>query len=149
MLLPAILTAAALAAGGPAIPASPAAAPRIIMYYGGELGDQRVYMVDWYENLALMLAMSDSLRTVPPGYRQGRYVDIAMYWHGPTWEAHARDTTLLKTLRPEQGLKSRLYLASGESRAFIEASGSFAYIKYREISDSGLTILRKHGVPLQ
>lgn len=145
MLLPAILTAAALATGSATAPAT-AAAPRIIMFHGGELGDARVYMVNWYENLALMLATNSPVDTVSPTYREGKHVDIAMYWHGPTWEAHARDTTLLKTLRPEQGQRSRLYLAAGEFPAFIE---SFGYIKHRAVSDTGLKILRKYGVPLE
>jgi hypothetical protein len=123
----------------------PTAAPRIIMFHGGELDDQRVHMVDWYENLAFMLAISTPMDTVPPTYSRGEHVEIAMYWHGPTWEAHAQDTTLLKTLRPERGQQSRLYLAAGEFRAFVEFP---VYIKHRAISDTGLMILRKYGIPL-
>jgi hypothetical protein len=123
------------------------AMPRIIMFYGGAMKERR-YMVDLRENHALMQAISVEgvSRTVDTAERP--YVDVAMFWHNPTWEKHATDTALLRTLDPALAQRSRLYLDRGFERAVISSSNA-AVVEFREISALGIGIMRINGVPVR
>lgn len=149
MLLAAVLTAATLTMGGPAVSTVPVAAPRIIMFHGGELGDRRLHMVDWWENLALMQALSDADRAAAELTGNDRpYVDVALFRDDRIWGDIARDSTRWRTLDPTRRDvgSGRLYLARDGQRPILvykTAKGAKA------ISDGGLMILRRYGVPVE
>ncbi|MEO7353240.1 MAG: hypothetical protein ABIZ70_02705 [Gemmatimonadales bacterium] len=123
------------------------AAPRIIKLHGGAL-DSRRYLTDWYENLDLMLAMNEPSGKVADLSLAGRrYVEMALYWYGPTWEPFAKDTTLLKTLDPAdpRAAAGRLHLPQGALPGIVIYQGAS---QYRVVSEKGIKILEKYRVPI-
>lgn len=147
MLLPAVLTAATLAAGAPTAPAI-AAAPRIVMLHGEQMGERR-YMVDSHENKQLMMALSDADRPAAALTANDRpYVEVALFWNNNVWGDIAQASTRWHTLDPTRtGVGSgRLYLArDGMPPILVYKTAKGA----KAIRDSGLAILRKYGVPLE
>ncbi|MEP6591002.1 MAG: hypothetical protein ABJC19_07450 [Gemmatimonadota bacterium] len=147
-----IMLLLAIVGFGTGVPTSPhtafsgAAAPRIIMLYGGVL-KERVYLTDWYENLAFMLAVSEPVAAATAAPSDSTpHIEVAMYWYGPQWEPYVHDTTRLRTLDPKDAAPSRLYLGHANLRPFLAFPGASAA---RGIAESGLTILAKYHVPAE
>jgi len=139
-----LLTALGLTTGAPAASApAPHAAPRIIMLHGGVL-EERIYLTDWYENLAFMLAIAEPAPSRVAAVSDSTpHVEIAMFWGGPTWEPYVQDTSRLRTLDPEDAQRSRLYLGHDGRPPFIAFPvGPTA----RAIDSTGLKILAKYRV---
>lgn len=124
---------------------APRAAPRIIMLHGGVL-QERIYLTDWNENLAFMLAIAEpAAQPVSAASDSAPHVEIAMFWHGPTWEPYVLDTSRLRTLDPEDAQRSRLYLGrDGRPPVIRFPVGPAA----RAIDSTGLKILAKYRVPV-
>jgi hypothetical protein len=120
------------------------AGPRIIMFHAGVLGEERIHLTDVYENMRFMQAIASPVDTVPPDYKAGPFVEVAMFWHNPTWEPYAKDSALLRTLRPEQGQRSTLYLARPGFHTFVDFP---VYIKHRLVDSIGMEILKRHRIP--
>lgn len=128
----------------PSVPGS--AAPRIIMLHGGVL-KERVYLTEWWENLDFMLAVSEPVSGATAAPSDGTpHIDVAMYWHGPTWEPYAKDTARLRTLDPKDGQRGRIYLGHGDLRPFLAFPGASVA---RGIGAEGLKILSKYQVPTE
>ncbi|MGD9523429.1 MAG: hypothetical protein AB7N73_05485 [Gemmatimonadales bacterium] len=139
-----LLTALGLTTGVPAASApAPQAAPRIIMLHGGVL-EERIYLTDWNENLAFMLAIAEPasppVASIPDS---APHVEIAMFWYGPTWEPYVQDTSRLRTLDPKDAQRSRLHLGhDGRPPVIAFPVGPTA----RGIDSTGLKILAKYQV---
>lgn len=125
-----------------------AAAPRVILVYGGGLPSQ-VVLDNWNENLDLMLAMSlqapeevsmDSL-VRRPSFR------VAMFW-GPVWDEYIRAGGDPSSLNPDQAQLGRYYPRTGPSDplfTFDSIPGPGALV--RKLLPKGVEILARHGVP--
>lgn len=141
------LNGAAAPHAAPVTSVSELAAPRIIMIHGGALDSVR-YLTDWHENLEFMLSVNEvSGKVADLNLADRRYVDLALFWYGPTWDRFAKDTTLLKTLDPtgkEVG-HGRLYLPKGELPAVLLYPGASVY---RVVNEKGIRILEKYRVPV-
>lgn len=101
-----LILASAVGFGGFFLAATPATpswrvvlmSPRIIMFYGGELDEDRRYLVDRAEIWRFQRALSDRAATTGDVLGDRPYVDVALYWFDPIWDLYAADTTLLGTL---------------------------------------------------
>jgi hypothetical protein len=142
------------------------AAPRIIVFHSGVLQGRR-YMTDWSENLRFMLATNAPVSETREALGERPYIEVALYWHGPTWEAYAADTALLNTLPlpvsssswspsppplpPEDRRRliqpARLYLGWHDHPPLFDYFSAGANPGLRSISSAGLEILRAHDVP--
>jgi hypothetical protein len=121
------------------------AAPRIIMLYGGAL-DRRLYLTRFPENLQFMSAVAEPATLTRDALRGRPFIEVALYWHGPTWEPYATDTALLKTLRPEAGQPARLYLGKGRLPPLFDYYSAGVNSGLRTIDPAGLAILKRHKV---
>lgn len=82
------------------VPPVEAAAPQLLMVYGGGLTEP-VILGDWDENLAFLLATSGSI-DVPTAELAGRpFHSLALFWGGE-WSRYMAEGGSLATLRPEQ-----------------------------------------------
>jgi hypothetical protein len=142
--------AVALCVSASATPLSPVAArptraaPEIIIVYGSLLPERRV-IADWNENQAIMLSLG-SRRPGPAWLSvrpEGRpALELALFW-GHQWRIVAQSPERLRALRPEEGSQvGTFYPATGSTPALL-AFGS----DVRIVSDSGLAVMRRHGVP--
>ncbi len=129
----------------PVVPASDSvAAPRIIMIYGGTLAE-RIYLTDWRENATFLesLSLSDGSHARNEDSLTAPRFEMAYYWGNPAWDRIARDTAALRRLDPAEGDAARMVL------------GKLPRITYpgsnhpRVIGDTGLRILRAHGLPME
>ena len=141
------LLAATPTAAGPAARSPRLAAPRIIMFYGGSLEGRR-YLTDYRENLQFMSAITQASTASRDALTGVRFIEATLYWHGPTWERHATDTALLKTLRPEAGQRARLYLRDGDLPPLFDYSSAFYRPGLHTIDPRGLVILHRNNVPV-
>ena len=142
-----VLAPAALTLEHVLAPPVAVAAPRIIMFYGGVLEERR-YLTTFGENMRFMGAIAEPA-TITRGALAGRpFIEVALYWHNPTWEPYATDTALLKTLRPESGQPARLYLGEGQHAPLFDYHSAGADPGLRTIAPTGLEILTRHNVPV-
>jgi hypothetical protein len=124
------------------------AAPEIVIVYGDPLPEPRI-IADWEENHRLLLSVagapSPSPLGLPPAPLAGRpALRLALFW-GISWRATAQSPERLRALRPEQANQQGLfYPATADAPAHL-AVGSIA----GAVSDSGLAVLRRHGVPVR
>jgi hypothetical protein len=139
---------AVLIAAGLAIPVF-AAAPRIMIIYGGTL-TQPIILVDWQENLQLMSSVSDVAQVTPADLAQRPYFQVAMFW-GPDWVQYIDDGHDPTTLRPDQATQHGLlypgYGAAPPIFQFDSIPGPGPLT--RQITSQGIDILSHHGVPVQ
>jgi hypothetical protein len=147
-------------------------APRIIMFYGGALGNERRYITERKELEQFLGSVADTASEDHSSPYGRPFVEIAMYWYDQVWEPYVADTALLKTLpRPRlswmpssprrlgQNLSDeervalvqpgRLYLATANSPLVFDAYYGLSYPPFKRVSAAGLDLLRKHGVPLK
>jgi hypothetical protein len=138
LLVPMVLLAALGARPGPVHHAL--AAPEIILVYGAPLSERRV-LADQWENLRLLLAI-DGRQPASPIPLPRPSLQIALFW-GQEWRATARSPALLRALRPERANQRGLfYPATSDAPAMFDFAGTIGVV-----SDSGLAIFRRHGVP--
>jgi hypothetical protein len=147
LLLIAALGVAPAATGDTPTPATVVAAPRIIMFYGGVLEGRR-YMTTFEENLRFIGAIAEQATLTRDGVVDRPFIEVALYWHNPTWEPYATDPALLQTLRPEAAQPARLYLGDGGHSPIFDYFSAGAHPGLRTIAPAGLEILRRHNVPV-
>ena len=131
-----------------------AAAPSILLV--DRPGQQRPIVIAGYEeNAKLMHAIVD-VTQVPTDALTGRsYVVVAMFW-GPDWHQYLVDGKPLDALKLSDGNQhARFYPASQAAPALFvfELTGPFANTaqrvgRTRLVHESGLEMLKKHGVVL-
>lgn len=124
-----------------------AAAPRVILVYGGGLS-RPVVLDDWNENLDLMLAMNPNAPDVSkdslvrrPSFR------VAMFW-GAVWDEYMRVGGDPSSLNPDHAQMGRFYPRMGTSDplfTFDSIPGPGALV--RKLLPKGVEILARHGVP--
>jgi hypothetical protein len=131
------------------------------MFYGGALEGERRHVTDWSQVVDFFSSLKSSGMTVPP---DARFVDVALYWHGPTWEPFIADPAKLKTLPlprvPAAPLAppgttnivgliqpARLYLAAGNRPALFDYYSATQYPGLQPLGDKALDILRRFNVP--
>ena len=97
--LVALFPARTAAPSAPLVPSTPPptalAWPRLVMFYGGELGDER-RVIAVHEDV--MRFMGDVSGAGDPARRTGPYVEVALYWYNPHWEPYAADPSSWATL---------------------------------------------------
>jgi hypothetical protein len=124
-----------------------AAAPRVILVYGGGL-PRPVVLDDWNENLDLILAMSlqapevskDSL-VRRPSFR------VAMFW-GHVWDEYMRAGGDPSSLNPDHSQLGRYYPRTGPSDplfTFDSIPGPGGLV--RKLMPRGVEIFTRHSVP--
>jgi hypothetical protein len=138
LLVPMVLLATVGASPGPAPDAL--AAPEIILVYGAPLSERKV-LANQLENLRLLLAI-EGRKPASPIPLPRPSLEIALFW-GQEWRATARSPALLRALRPERANQRGLfYPATSDAPAMFDFAGTIGVV-----SDSGLAIFRRHGVP--
>jgi hypothetical protein len=127
---------------GVAVPAT-AAAPRLIMVYGGPLA-RPVVLADWWGNLAVITGEAVDVR--PEGLSARPYLNLALFW-GPRWDTYVRDGGSLDALHPEQANEhARFYPAVGEAPALVESQNIGGL---RRLPPQGAEVLARHGIPVR
>src|ERR1700733_12828423 len=71
--------------------------PRIVMFYGGLLKDQRVYLTNPDDLITLISDTSPWASSVRPTV-DAPSLEVALYWNNPLWEPYVADPTRLATL---------------------------------------------------
>lgn len=103
-------------------PSDEFAAPRIIMFHSGVLSEP-AFMTDW-EGILQFLSQTYRGAPVQTSTLSDRpYAEVAFFWHGPTWESYASDPDRLKTLKPEQALKTCPFEAAACYGRYYPAHG--------------------------
>src|SRR5690349_16103492 len=76
-------------------PPTPLAWPRLLMFYGGDLGDER-RVIAVHENAVRFM---DDVRPPTDAVRPtGPYVEVALYWYNPHCNAYAAASSTWATL---------------------------------------------------
>jgi hypothetical protein len=116
-----------------------AAAPRLVMFYGGPLRTP-VLLADWHDNLRLV--QSATAGTAEPyGRLAGRpYIRVAHFW-GPEWARYVDEGNPLDQLRPEQG--------NEHGRFYPAFRGSDAVYFGKRLTPKVLAMLAKQGIPVR
>jgi len=119
------------------------APPHVIIINGKPLA-QPVILADWNENVELLGSFVDN-QIVKSEDLVGRpYLDLSMFW-GSKWLEFVQSGQSLNSLRTQDAnQRGRLYLATGNQDAAISLNDLYA----RKLSNQGIAILRKHGVPV-
>ena len=139
--------------------------PRIIMLYGDSAGSGRYYLTETMDLVGFTRAL-DSVPVSVPVDVTTPHLNVAIYWHNPTWDSFARDTTLLRTLplpfqpgapskprsREELGRGwvegGRLFLLPNEQGPVFQCDDCLIGKGTMRLSPAGIEILRRHKVPL-
>jgi hypothetical protein len=126
-----------------------AAAPRIIMFYGGNL-PKPVVLHEWRENMEFMRAISHEAKVTAKYLEVRPYIIVALFW-GQEWVRYGKDGDRLNRLRPEQANQhGRFYPAVANKRAiFVFNSVPGPWPLTREVEKEGTEILAKHGIPIR
>lgn len=113
-----------------------AAAPRLVMFYGGPLRTP-IMLADWHDNLRLV----QGARRQTTVRLEGRpYIKVAHFW-GPEWTRCVDEGKPLPQLRPEQGNEhGRFYPAFG---------GSDAVYFGKRLKPKVVAMLAKYGIPVR
>src|SRR5262245_27729364 len=134
--------------GGLTHPSSSAAlaAPEIIIFHGGPL-KRPIVVASWAENHTLMqpATPNEQLRRVfPPPLDRRPTIELALFW-GVSWRAWATS--------PEQLAKLTPALADQHGKLYLAVPGAYATVAVGQtigpVSDSGLAVLRRHGIPVR
>lgn len=138
--------------------------PRIIMLYADSAGGERYYVTSTRDLVGFSRAL-DSVAVPPRVDSSTPYLNVAIYWHNPTWDASARDTALLRKLplpaqagapgkprsREELGRGwvegARLYLVP-DGRLLFRCDDCLLAKGTRSVSAEGVAILRNRRVPI-
>jgi hypothetical protein len=128
------------------------AAPEIIIVYGEPLREPRV-IADWAENHKLLLSAAGPTASVLGGPATpaaivapaGRpALRLALFW-GAAWRSTAASPARLRALRPEQANQQGLFYPATDGAPAHLMVGTIS----GTVSDSGLAVLRRHGVPVR
>ena len=131
------------------------AAPWAIMIHGS-LVEKPITLVNWHENLRLMLAIPRPGSLTPLRTLEGRpYLDLALF-SGPEWKHLADSPEAVARLRPDQtNHHGRLYLGRGNAPAVVVFDPPspkdlmLSSVKAGVVANDGLHVLAKHGVPVR
>jgi hypothetical protein len=119
------------------------AAPEIIIVYGEPLRERRV-IADQSENLRLLESVDRRARRPPILVGRRQVLWLALFW-GPEWRATALSPERLRALRPEQANQRGMFFpATGDVPAVLSVGATVGVV-----SDSGLAVLSRHGVPVR
>ena len=139
--------------------------PRIIMLYGDSVGSARYYLTETMD----LVGFTKGLDSIPASVSTDAttpHLNVAIYWHNPTWDSFARDSALLRTLplpfqpgspskprsREELGRGwvegGRLYFLSNGQAAVFQCDDCLIGKGTRRLSPEGIEILRRRNVPL-
>ena len=164
-----VLVLAALVALAPAPVAAPSAPPppplawpRLVMFYGGELGDER-RVIAVHEDV--MRFMNDVSGAGDPARRTGPYVEVGLYWYNPHWEPYAADPATWATLPlpviPDPGpprppitepgpfvQPARLYLGTATSPPVFDYHSALANPGPRVVGWAARDMLSALGLPI-
>jgi hypothetical protein len=142
--------------------------PRLVLFYGGLMKDQRRYLTDHEEVMRFFeaVSVSPSAALDGPAIRRRPYIEVALYWYNPHWEPYIATPSSLNDLPlpsvapwslPPLGSDqsrfvqpARLYLGTADTKpAFDHAPGEANYSGLRSIGSVGLEILRRHEIQAQ
>ena len=120
------------------------AAPEIVIFSGSPL-TKPVVIASWTENHHLLLS-AEPHEPLLPGHRRATtprpVISMALFW-GSEWRSYAASPERLATLTSAQANQyGQYYPAVAGARALVSV-GSIR----GPVSDSGLAILRRHGIP--
>jgi hypothetical protein len=140
LVLPLLLVGAAIPADTTTV-----AAPKIIIFHG-ELLPDRVVVANVRDNHLLLLSsrpLGDADWPVE-GHLQNRpAVKLALFWGGE-WERIAASSDSLRSLSASRANQhGLLYPSSGHTPALLHIASLSV------ITDSGLAVLRRHGIPVR
>ncbi|CAN5739875.1 hypothetical protein BH11GEM1_BH11GEM1_24640 [soil metagenome] len=130
----------------PSLEAAPPAAfggPEIILFHGGVLG-RIVPIATWDENQVLLVNGRQERISADTKFHLGARprIELALFW-GNWWRDVARDPARLATLTPAMaGQSGAFYPAAGSEPALIAVGAILG-----TLSDSGLAVLKRHGIP--
>lgn len=141
-----ILSLMALCVGAATMAPAPEtlAAPEIVVFYGDPL-TKPIIIAGWEVNHRWLLktdVLYGDQRPRSSELSQRASIRVALFW-GHEWRAYTHPDSL-RLLRPERANQhGRFYPAIGSRNAFIDL-GTF-----RSITDSGVVLLRAHGIPVR
>ncbi len=149
-----LATTGSLAVGD--TPSTDRAAPEVIVFHGGVIGEP-VYLTNWWENNGLL----DTFEWPAPveGSSLGGlpHLDLALFW-GQGWGTVGRDPARRGTLlsRLDEAGNARVYLTGdangaivvyGTARTGVPNPGS-TMATPRRVTPKGLAVFHRYGVPL-
>ena len=117
--------------------------PWIVLVYGNLLPERRA-LVSWEENQKLIASLGPET-LLPPGTARGgerRGLELALFWR-VGWRGPAASADRVRALRPEQADQRGWYYPAKDDAPAVMTLGS----GYRVVGDSGLAVLRRHGIP--
>ena len=118
-------------------------APWIVLVYGNLLPERRA-LVSWEENQKLIASLGPET-VLPPGSARGgerRGLELALFWR-IGWRGSAASAASVRALQPEQADQRGWYYPAKDQAPAVITLGS----GYRVVGDSGLAVLRRHGIP--
>jgi hypothetical protein len=119
------------------------AAPEIIIVHGSLLPEQRV-LASFQENHRLLLSVNRPAPFPSTPLAKRPALQLALFW-GVGWRTTAESPERLRALRPGQATqRGTFYPATGTAPALLMVGQTAGMV-----SDSGLAILRRHGVPVR
>ena len=119
------------------------AAPEIIIVYGSLLPEQRV-IASFKENHRLLLSVGGPAPFPYIALARRPELRLALFW-GSAWRATAESPARLRVLRPEQANQQGTFYPATENVPALLSVGASTGV----LSDSGLAVLRRHGVPVR
>jgi hypothetical protein len=129
------------------------AAPDIILFHGPPLA-KPVITTGFERNSVLMHAITQPVSISRDTLKDRPFVEVAMFW-GLDWHQYLVQGKRLDGLKPDQANQhGRIYLATADAPALFvfDDTGQFGRSAamvglVRWITDDGLAMLKKHGVP--
>ena len=125
-----------------------AAAPRVIMFYGGVLS-RPIILDDWSENFSFMVT-TDKPITMPEKELKDRLsIEVAFFW-GQKWVQYIEEGKPLDQLDPKEAEQhGRYYPETKEGVTAVIVMDRLPYFlanqtRQRQISSEGIEILKKH-----
>jgi hypothetical protein len=120
------------------------AAPEIIIFHGDLLA-RPIVVASWAENHTLLLTAAPRAPARPSGARTPRdspRIELALFW-GIRWRDYAASPARLRSLSPAQATQRGVFYPAVPGAHAMIAVGSIR----GSVSDSGLAVLRRHGIP--
>lgn len=141
----ALLLSAGLAASSPdSGPPAPFGGPEIIIFHGGVFG-KSVPVATWEENQFLLVGgrQNEGISADTKLHLGTRpRIELALFW-GSWWHDVARDSARLAALAPAMASQAGVFYPAAGSEPALIAVGAIL----GTVSDSGLAVLRRHGIP--
>ena len=137
----------ALLVAGAAVRPAAAAAPRLLMIYGGPLA-KPVILDNWAENGSVF---GDEMPTIKPADLEGRpYLKLALFG-GPRWRDYVDAGKPLDALRPEDANQhGRFYPPFGGAAPLITLDSiPGPGWPVRRVEPRGIAMLVRHDIPMR